>query len=349
MTLSIIIPVFNSRPFLSNCVSQLLEQLSVTAEILLVDDGSADGSSDLCDQLQLRYPQVRSFHQPNHGVSSARNLGLREAQGDYILFLDADDTLNSSLLHELLSDMQRHPDLDIGVFGIVFEYYRNNHLYKSERLCYPQKIRFDQAQLHNKIQALFDSNYLSSACNKLFRRTFLKENGLFFDEEMFLLEDLHFSLRCLSRCSAILCSDQAIYHYRQAEDEGNAGRRLKRIERISALIEKIEEAFGSLGDSLGRNRGEYDNLLAGIFLMLARQKIRVSRRKEIGVICDDFIAWLAKHRVSPEQLSGTYTNKVLQRKADWLFWRSRYSAVRHTVANRVKYLRYLKKRRSAHG
>lgn len=348
MKCSIIIPAYNTARTLDATINSIMKCGLSDYEIILIDDGSKDDTPSLCDRFAAEYPAIRSYHQPNSGVSAARNHGLALAQGEYVWFFDADDSVApgsmSDLEHILLVQQP-----DVLMFGMSFDYYWIGENYRSEQITYPQPGQKDRAMWKTEIQALFQCNYLSPVWNKLIRRKLLTENQLGFNTDMFLLEDLEFSFRCLSLCDIVYLSDRAIYRYRQPEDEGNAGRRLKRFDKLSYLLGQLETALNTLSVSLDMARGQFDDLLADIFLMLARQKIQVSRRKEIGVICDDFIAWLAKHRVSPEQLSGTYTNKVLQRKAGWLFWRSRYSAVRHTVANRVKYLRYLKKRRSAHG
>ena len=90
---SIIIPVYNVLEYLPRCVSSICNQSFTNWEMLLIDDGSTDGSEDLCDQFAASDPRIRVFHKPNGGVSSARNFGLRYASGDYILFVDSDDFL----------------------------------------------------------------------------------------------------------------------------------------------------------------------------------------------------------------------------------------------------------------
>ncbi len=91
MKISVIIPVYNVKPYLERCVNSALRQSYKDLEIILVDDGSTDGSSELCDQITMKDQRIRVIHQRNQGVSAARNTGIREATGKYIMFLDPDD------------------------------------------------------------------------------------------------------------------------------------------------------------------------------------------------------------------------------------------------------------------
>lgn len=95
MLLSIIIPIYNSKTYLTKCLSSIVSQLDTDAEIICVDDGSTDGSEVICDEFAANYDNVKVFHKPNGGVSSARNLGIAVASGAYICFVDSDDWLDT--------------------------------------------------------------------------------------------------------------------------------------------------------------------------------------------------------------------------------------------------------------
>ena len=89
--ISIIVPVYNAEKYLDDCITSILEQDFLSFELLLVDDGSMDNSSSICDKYALMDGRIRVFHQKNQGVSSARNIGLKNALGSYVMFADADD------------------------------------------------------------------------------------------------------------------------------------------------------------------------------------------------------------------------------------------------------------------
>ena len=104
--LSVIVPVYKAEAVLETCVASVLAQTFSDWELLLIDDGSPDGSGKLCDDYAAQDSRVRVFHKPNGGVSSARNLGMAEAVGDYILFIDADDWIAPETCQTLLDALE---------------------------------------------------------------------------------------------------------------------------------------------------------------------------------------------------------------------------------------------------
>ena len=119
---SFVIPVYNCRAYLRSAAEQAAAVWPEHSEILLIDDGSSDGSGALCDLLAREIPAVRAIHQRNAGASAARNRGLEEAAGELIVFLDADDGVESAPLRAILEQMAADPGLDLALFGMSFEY-----------------------------------------------------------------------------------------------------------------------------------------------------------------------------------------------------------------------------------
>lgn len=102
-TISVIVPVYNTEKYLGECVQSILNQIFTDFELLLIDDGSTDQSGAICDTYALQDKRVKVFHKENGGVSSARNMGLDEARGEWIVFVDSDDWVANSYFSELLS------------------------------------------------------------------------------------------------------------------------------------------------------------------------------------------------------------------------------------------------------
>lgn len=100
---SCIIPVYNTQKYLPRCIESVLAQTFVDWEMLLIDDGSTDASGSICDEYAAKDERIRVFHKENGGISSARNLGLNYAQGEWIFFVDSDDSLPKTSLESLLS------------------------------------------------------------------------------------------------------------------------------------------------------------------------------------------------------------------------------------------------------
>ena len=98
--ISIIVPVYNVQEYLNECVNSVLKQSYENLELILVDDGSTDGSSTMCDEFAIKDARVRVIHKPNGGLSDARNIGLLQAKGKYVCFLDSDDYYHNIKLFE---------------------------------------------------------------------------------------------------------------------------------------------------------------------------------------------------------------------------------------------------------
>ena len=114
---SIIIPVYNVSNYIEVTVGSILSQTYSNFELLLIDDGSIDGSSELLDKMEQNDKRIRVFHQPNSGVSAARNLGLENAVGEWIVFVDGDDAISNDTLYVLSRCIKRHPSVDLIGYG----------------------------------------------------------------------------------------------------------------------------------------------------------------------------------------------------------------------------------------
>lgn len=188
MTISVVIPVYNVKPYLERCVQSALRQTYKDLQIILVDDGSNDGSSALCDQIALSDKRIRVIHQENQGLSEARNTGIRQATGEYIVFLDSDDEW---LLNDGLEKLLQGDKSDLIV-------YKRVDIWKKNRYHIAADYDIENiAQLPN-IQAVF-SHLVStqqlqiSACFQLIRRQIIFDNDLFFPHGM-LSEDIYWSM-----------------------------------------------------------------------------------------------------------------------------------------------------------
>lgn len=163
--ISIIIPVYNVRNYLNRCIKSVINQSYPYIEIILVDDGSDDGSSEMCDAWAEKEERVRVFHKGNGGTSSARNLGLEEAEGEFIGFVDGDDYIKEDMYDALLSDMDDEVDITCcGTIGI-------SPVRKNKRIggygIAPRKIYFSKTEA---IESLLLQQYISfSPCDKLYR------------------------------------------------------------------------------------------------------------------------------------------------------------------------------------
>lgn len=251
MGYSFIIPVFNCAETLTDCVDSIRAVNLQDYEIILIDDGSTDGSGALCDALAARHPEIRALHQANSGVSAARNAGLRAATGERILFVDGDDALNGEALREVLEC-----DADLLIFG-----------------------RSDEpACSASEPEELFRANLLPPLWNKVYRRGIIQENHLRLREDMFIYEDLEFVLRYLGFCDSVRNVPRAAYHYRPSD---KSRRRMMRLNSISEVLGPIQAALTP----------ETEAILPQLAEILAREKLAVSNPAKIWNVIQDYKRW----------------------------------------------------------
>lgn len=204
--ISVIVPVYNVRKEIENCIESILNQSFKNLEIILVDDGSTDGSGKICDRYAKKDDRVIVFHKENGGVSSARNVGLKAATGNYIGFVDSDDWIEATMYEELY-DMMEKGFANLSISGI---YVNNWPEYTEEK-----KGRLSQERAIKLCLGLTEEKpcLMSGICNKLFQKEIL--NGLYLDETLYIGEDMLFLIQAIQRSKRINYTTKSLYHYIQ--------------------------------------------------------------------------------------------------------------------------------------
>lgn len=207
---SIILPVYNAKQTLSHCLESILLQAYPSFEVIVVDDGSTDGSGELCDRYAMQDIRVRVYHQPNSGVSRARNKGLDEAKGEYVTFVDADDYISHSFLLKLIEAGMDY-DLVVGGYTCV-EGKNQNPVYLDSGMFK------DKFSLSVYLSKYLDSLSLRTPWSKLFNLKLINSLSLRFDERLYFGEDTHFVYRFLMAANSIRSIGSADYFYRYSVD-----------------------------------------------------------------------------------------------------------------------------------
>lgn len=329
MEYSFIIPVYNCKDYLSDCVESILAAQAPSCEIILVDDGATDGSGTVCNTLAAQYPVIRVVHQPNSGASAARNRGIQEAQGEKILFFDADDSIDSAALCKILSD-PRCDQADLTIFGLSFDYYHKGICYRRDPLVYPYDGILSKQDWGRAFTELYEQNSLSPVWNKVFKRSILVQNGLELNPEMFLYEDFEFVLRYLQYCDNIWNVPQVIYYYRQSDGCENGYLRMSRIESLTEFVKPFRGLLENHPDVFNR-----------MYLMLIQQKLYLADIETIKRICCEFEGG---HLLFPEngnkRMDGD--NLLIKQIANNKYYSIWFSnclvRIRHYLAIRVKYI-----------
>lgn len=196
MKLSFIIPAYNAELTIGRCLDSILKEVYyIDYEIIIVNDGSTDNTEKITYEYQKKYSCIEYYCKKNEGVSSARNYGMRYAQGNYIMFLDSDDFLSKGWFENTARDICVNDTFDFVIFSKNVE--KQYSEYESiEMIC----------GIHNNIS-------MSSVCSKFYKRNVIIDNKLKFDEEIINGEDLLFNLRYYLCSSTIKFIRLEIYNY----------------------------------------------------------------------------------------------------------------------------------------
>lgn len=207
---SVIVPVYNAEPYLEQCVDSVLKQSFADVEIILIDDGSTDGSSGICERLSQENERIHFIFKENGGAATARNAGLDAANGEFILFCDSDDILHPQML-EILYGMLSKSNADIAMCHYDFfdDTYDNPALDITAELeeCYMVNCE----DILNHFSEHYRRVSLVSLCMKLYRRTVF--NG-FRIPEGYIEEDSLALPYILERVNYIVKTDRKLYHWR---------------------------------------------------------------------------------------------------------------------------------------
>lgn len=214
--ISVIIPVYNVRMWLVRAVQSLQAQTFSDFELFLVDDGSTDGSSELCDELASQDPRIRVIHQDNGGAAAARNVAIEQAHGEYLYFMDSDDWVDTNALADMYAFAHEN-NLDLVVTGFYIEtYYSDDKFYRELRNA-PDRVFATQDEFRRAAHELFDAQLLYAPWNKLYRRAYLMEKDIRFPATFW--DDLPFNLDVVREVQRVGTLDGHYYHFLRARQE----------------------------------------------------------------------------------------------------------------------------------
>ena len=201
--ISVIIPAYNIAPYIERCIRSILTQTYTDLEILVVNDGSTDETPEICDRLALEDKRIRVFHKQNGGVSSARNLALANAKGEYISMIDGDDWIEPNLFEHAITELNNS---NAQVF--MFEYFIDSD---KSSICHC--VKNDSYGIIDTELAII--NTISSNNRFLWSKIFKAEliKNTIFDENIILGEDTLFICEIISRANKVVYSPNVYYHY----------------------------------------------------------------------------------------------------------------------------------------
>ena len=223
--ISIIIPVYNAGSYISSCLKSVIEQSYTNWEVILIDDGSTDNSKEIYEKIASKNNKVKVFRQNNKGVSSARNLGLEKANGDYIVFLDADDWIDRIFLERMLEVIEKE---DADIVQCNFYYANENEHIERKHIRPSYSIRNNMNELQLDIlYREYDEKKndcsvgaMRGVWGKIFKSSIIKK--ITFNEEIDIFEDGIFVLNALQNSKKVVLIDEYYYYYRMTENSSNS-------------------------------------------------------------------------------------------------------------------------------
>lgn len=201
---SIVVPVYNSAPYLRRCITSLQNQTYDNIELIFVDDGSSDNSRDILLEERNKDKRITTIFQKNAGPSAARNAGMYIAKGEYIMFCDSDDEVATDWCQRMVSAIQQHPNS-----FVVCGFYRldqDGNIIKEHMIS---GGRYEKSQYY----LLYLPGLSGSACNKIYRSDIIQTHGLVFDESRKYAEDALFNLSYFEFTEEIYVIPKSCYYY----------------------------------------------------------------------------------------------------------------------------------------
>ena len=211
---SIIIPVYKVEDYLRQCIDSVLEQNYKNKEIILVDDGSPDGSPEICDEYAEKYECVRVVHKENGGLSDARNFGLKQAKGEYVLFLDSDDYIEEGSLSKIMNSLEREK-VDV-VFLEAKKVFQDGTTQSLGDGITADAVR---GKTQDEVLTYLSTchKYPASACTKLLKKSLFDDGKLTFEKGL-LSEDIDWSFKLFLKAKTYDYCDVDYYNYRKGRE-----------------------------------------------------------------------------------------------------------------------------------
>lgn len=213
--ITIVVPTFNGEKYIEESINSILNQTYKNFEILIINDGSTDDTQKVLDQLYATNRKVKVVSTENRGVSSARNLGINLAKGEFLIFMDADDRLVKNALYLINETLSKNmPELFIFGFSVFNDSRRHNDTYLLEKLEKKQEI---SNSFLMKCMLSTKNNLLGYVWRAAYSVEMLKKNKIFFDEKLKISEDYLFLLESIVNAKKIIVSSNELYEYHLGE------------------------------------------------------------------------------------------------------------------------------------
>jgi glycosyltransferase involved in cell wall biosynthesis len=276
---SVIIPIYNSEKYVSKCIESIINQSYENIEILLINDGSTDKSSEICDAYGIKDDRVKVIHKQNEGVSSARNLGIDEANGEYVSFVDSDDWLVPMAFENIVNCIIMEQ-----VDAVIFEYFVENYI--------GNKIHNTYTELYGPMNSEKAIETTISPVNrfvwsKVFSRDIIGNTR--FDTTIHFGEDTLFTALVMDKANSVYYLSRPLYHYFQSENSatriGFNPRVFSGVEAYRQLVELCSLKYPSIIDVA---RTAHKNIIINTIIILLNNPYYVDFRATKQKLSSEF-------------------------------------------------------------
>lgn len=329
--ISIVIPVYNAEKYLDVCLSSILDQDMHSYEVILVDDGSTDSSPMICDRYSGTDARFRTIHKVNGGVSSARNAGISLSQGEYVMFVDADDALSPDALSLLSALTVEKPDIVIGGFNIYQGEipYRTVIPYDSEFYPSAGLSEFFDATMH-RLGELFRGPWA-----KLYRSSVIKKHSLRFNENLSYAEDKLFVYQFMNKISSAAAVDAPVYEYFRRPGTLSGGKTTaRRLDQLLDVVPLYAEVFVDLMNKYPTSKALkkvfHNDIVCCDIMRILRTFFKIRTNRLTDSVLSGLYSLIdhdSRIRVFERRVPGQILNTLLYKSGSVIFARFMYKSV----------------------
>ncbi len=303
--ISILVPAFNAEKTIFRCVESILKQNLEDSEIILIDDGSTDKTLELCNTLSAKYDAIKVIHKNNGGVSSARNSGIKAAQGKYIAFIDSDDYLETKDFGKILNICMEN-DLDVCFYKFKIENEDGDFKIGSEH-------SFLYNHLYSGEEVITKNFHISSACIAFFKSEHIKKYSISFCENMSYSEDTDFVTYAIAYAKKIMFTKYVPYVYafnnKSATNTVNCNTE-KRIKRETSNITMAQRLF-ELSKDQKLSAILREKLIFWANSIIAGQMLHLVKSKHFSDLCTISAIGYSKHILPIRGRTQSYKTTIL--------------------------------------
>lgn len=293
---SIIVPVYNAQNTIKRCCDSILHQTIADIELIIVNDGSTDNSLAICQEIKNNDHRVKLINIPNSGPANARNVGIQQARGEYIGFVDADDYIDKNMYKNLYIAATKDTSKSVDIAMCAFYEVRNaetNLVKQSVQAELPAGVILNNTEIITHLISKYYNggmNGVGSLCNKIYRRTFLTENKLLIDISFVRAEDHWFNFECFIKCQSFIYLAEPMYSY--IKDTVGSVMKSYRANQFELFLferDKLKKSYDfnfAVDDEMNNRRLlfdtiEYFYLILKYEKMSAQKIIKITKNKEL--------------------------------------------------------------------